>query len=39
MQNRENQQAQTQAQINNQQRQIENQQQQIQQLKSNSETE
>jgi uncharacterized membrane protein len=39
MQNRENQNAQTQAQISNQQRQIENQQRQIQQLKSSSETE
>jgi uncharacterized membrane protein len=39
MQNNENQQAQTQAQISSQQRQIESQQRQIQQLKSNGETE
>jgi uncharacterized protein YcfJ len=39
MQNRENENAQTQAQISSQQRQIEHQQQQIQQMKSSSETE
>ena len=39
MQNRENENAQTQAQISSQQRQIENQQQQIQQLKNQGETE
>jgi hypothetical protein len=39
MQNNENAQAQTQAQISSQQRQIESQQRQIQQLKSSSETE